>query len=49
MTKYSRSCFGDCKVIGQEIEKNPDLAGFKYFMILAEVYNQICNGSSESH
>jgi hypothetical protein len=41
--------FGDCQAIGQEIEKNPDLAGFKYFMVLAEVYNQICNGSSESH
>jgi hypothetical protein len=41
--------FGDCPEIGQEIGKNPDLARFKNFMILAEVYNQICKGSSESH
>jgi hypothetical protein len=41
--------FGDCPQIGQEIAKNPDLANFKYFIILAEVYNQICEGYSESH
>jgi len=41
--------FGDCPRIGKEIEKNPDLAGFKYFMMLAEVYNIICNGSSDSN
>jgi len=41
--------FGDCPEIGQEIGKNPDLVKFKNFMILAEVYNQICKGSSESH
>ncbi len=41
--------FGDCPEIGQEIGKNPDLARFKNFMILTEVYNQICKGSSESH
>jgi hypothetical protein len=43
------SLFGDCPEIGQEIVKNPDLARFKNFMILTEVYNQICKGSSESH
>ena len=41
--------FGDCPEIGQEIKKNPDLASFKNFMILTEVYNQICRRSSESH
>lgn len=41
--------FGDCPEIGQEIRRNTDLARFKNFMILAEVYNQICKGSSESH
>lgn len=41
--------FGDCPEIGKEIEKNPDLASFKNFIILAEIYNQICKGSSESH
>lgn len=34
--------FGDCREIGQELEKNPDLRKFKNFMILAEVYNQLC-------
>jgi hypothetical protein len=41
--------FGDCPEIGQEIEKNPDLTKFRNFMILAEIYNQICTGSSESN
>ena len=40
--------FGDCPEIGKEIGKNPDLARFKNFMILAEVYNQICKGSAET-
>jgi hypothetical protein len=44
-----KTLFGDCPEIGQEIGKNPDLAKFKNFMILAEVYNEICKGSSESH
>jgi hypothetical protein len=44
-----QSLFGDCPEIGKEIEKNPDLSSFKNFMLLAEVYNQICKGSSESH
>jgi hypothetical protein len=41
--------FGDCSKIGQEIEKNPDLAKFKYFIILTEVYNHICKESSGSN
>jgi hypothetical protein len=41
--------FGDCPEIAQEIRKNPDIASFKNFMILAEVYNQLCKGSSEPH
>ncbi|MGC1391898.1 MAG: hypothetical protein WA816_12750 [Bacteroidales bacterium] len=41
--------FGDCPEIGKEIEKNPELSRFKYFMILTEVYNQICKGSFQSH
>jgi hypothetical protein len=38
-----KSLFGDCSLIDQELEKNPDLAKFKNFMILAEVYNRMCN------
>ncbi|HNX67524.1 MAG TPA: hypothetical protein PKH02_11620 [Bacteroidales bacterium] len=34
--------FGDCPAISDEVSKNPDLTKFKNFMILAEVYNQIC-------
>ena len=41
--------FGDCPEIGQEIEKNPDLTKFRNFMKLAENYNQICTGSTESN
>lgn len=37
-----RQLFGDCPAIEMEIEKNPDLLKFKNFMILAEIYNQIC-------
>ena len=40
-----RNLFGDCPEIGLEINKNPDLAMFKNFLMLAEVYNQICKGS----
>jgi len=36
--------FGDCQAIVQELTKNPDLKKFKNFMILAEVYNRICQG-----
>jgi hypothetical protein len=34
--------FGDCPDIQRELTKNPDLRKFKNFMILAEVYNQLC-------
>jgi len=34
--------FGDCPKIQQELNKNPDLRKFRNFMILAEVYNQLC-------
>ena len=36
------SLFGDCPKIQLELEKNPDLRKFKNFMLLVEVYNQIC-------
>jgi hypothetical protein len=36
------SLFGDCPKIESELEKNPDLRKFRNFMILAEVYNQLC-------
>jgi hypothetical protein len=34
--------FGDCPDIQRELVKNPDLRKFKNFMLLAEVYNQLC-------
>ena len=34
--------FGDCPKIERELEKNPDLRKFRNFMILTEVYNQLC-------
>lgn len=34
--------FGDCPDIQRELIKNPDLRKFKNFMILTEVYNQLC-------
>ena len=34
--------FEDCPAICLELEKNPDLRKFKHFMLLAELYNQIC-------
>jgi hypothetical protein len=37
-----RTLFGDCPGIDQELDKNPDLAKFKNFYILAEVYDRIC-------
>jgi hypothetical protein len=37
-----KTLFGDCPAIDQEINKNPDLKLFKNFMLMAEVYNQIC-------
>jgi hypothetical protein len=36
------SLFGDCPAIQAETDKNPDLLKFKNFMILAEVYDQLC-------
>jgi hypothetical protein len=37
-----KTLFGDCTGIDQELAKNPDLAQFKNFYILAEVYDRIC-------
>jgi len=37
-----KSLFEDCPEIQLELEKNPDLLEFKNFMLLVEVYNQIC-------
>lgn len=34
--------FGDCPAIQPELDKNPDLLKFKNFMILAGIYNQMC-------
>ncbi len=34
--------FKDCPDIQRELEKNPDLRKFRNFMVLAEVYNQLC-------
>jgi hypothetical protein len=34
--------FSDCPGIQKELEKNPGLRKFKNFMILVEVYNQLC-------
>jgi hypothetical protein len=34
--------FGDCQAIQLELIRNPDLGKFKNFMLLAEVYNQLC-------
>ena len=36
------SLFEDCPEIQFELEKNPDLRKFNNFIILVEVYNQIC-------
>ena len=35
--------FGECPVINEEIKRNPDLVKFKSFMILAEIYNRLCD------
>jgi hypothetical protein len=37
-----KTLFGDCSAIDQETNKNPDLTKYKNFMILVEVYNEIC-------
>jgi hypothetical protein len=39
---FLKSLFGDCQAINDEIAKNPELAKFKNFMLLAEVYNRLC-------
>jgi len=36
--------FGDCQAIDLELNNNPDLRKFKYFMLLTEIYNQMCYG-----
>jgi hypothetical protein len=41
--------FADCPELEKEIEKNPDLTQFKYFLILSEIYNQICKESPVSN
>jgi hypothetical protein len=38
----SPGLFEDCPAIIEELHKNPDLRKFKNFMLLVEVYNQIC-------
>lgn len=38
-----KELFGDCPAINDEIAKNPNLAQFKNFMLLAEVYNRLCS------
>ena len=40
------SLFGDCISIKEEINKNPDLRLFRNFMILAEIYNQLCRSEA---
>lgn len=42
-----KALFGDCPAIDQELSKNPDLIRFKNFMILTEIYNQVCQNGSE--
>ena len=37
-----KTLFGGCKIIDDELAKNPDLSKFKNFMILAEIFNQEC-------
>jgi hypothetical protein len=34
--------FGDCQAIQQELIRNPDLEKFKNFMLLVEIYNNLC-------
>lgn len=37
-----KTLFGDCPAIDEEVKSNPGLLEFKNFLIIAEVYNQIC-------
>jgi hypothetical protein len=39
---FFNSCFGNCPAIDDEVRKNPDLKSFKNFMIMAEVFNNLC-------
>lgn len=39
---YFKSLFEDCPDIQQELVNNPDLRKFKNFILLTEVYNQLC-------
>jgi hypothetical protein len=36
------SLFGDCQSIQRELVRNPDLGKFKNFLLLAEIYNHLC-------
>jgi hypothetical protein len=42
-----QNLFGDCPEIMKEVERNPELATYKNFIILTEVYNQICKVPSK--
>ena len=35
--------FEDCNAINEELSNNPELRNFKNFMLLVEIYNQLCN------
>jgi hypothetical protein len=34
--------YGNCQALDQELAKNPDLKKFKNFMIISEIYNELC-------
>ena len=38
--------YGDCQMISEELSKNPDLAKYSNFLIVVEIYNQICSRST---
>ncbi len=38
-----RLLFNDCQALSDEITKNPDLAKFSNFPLLATIYNQLCS------
>jgi len=40
--EFFRELFDDCPAIQTELEKNPVLKLFKNFMLLTEIYNQLC-------
>ena len=39
---FFNTFFGNCPAIDDEVMKNPDLKTFQYFMIIAEVFNNLC-------